>query len=117
MGEEQRQFQRIPESFNIQCRPFGALSETWRGVVTMDLSAGGIRFRSEAWYELSDMLELQIQLPTSRVPLVFRGRVVRSRRLPSGNAECGIEFVDLTPDQQIELDELVQFLKKRASAP
>ena len=113
MGKEQRRFQRISESFEVRCRHLGALSEPWHIVVTVDVGAGGLSFQSEELYELSDMLEIQIRLPSVQAPLVLHGRVVRSGALPSGVTECAIEFVDVTPDQQVEIDELVQFLSKR----
>ena len=113
MGSERRRFQRIPESFHMQCRRVGSLAETWRRVATLDLSAGGVGFECEELYELSDTLEIQIDLPSFRAPLLLRGRVVRSRPRPGGTAECAVEFLDVTPGQQGAIDELIQFLSKR----
>ena len=113
MGMEQRRFQRIPESFRLQCRRAGSLAETWRHVTTLDLSAGGASFESEELYDPSDTLDIRIDLPNFRVPLLLRGRVIRSRPRPGGAMECGVEFVDMTPEQQGAIDELVQFLSKR----
>jgi hypothetical protein len=81
-------------------------------VATVDLSASGASFESERLYEPSDTLEIQISLPSFGMPLILRGRVVRSRSQPSGVVACAVEFVDVTPDQQAEVDELVQFLNK-----
>ncbi len=113
MGEEQRRFQRIPEAFEVKCRHLGAFSETWRHVVTVDLSAGGLGFQSAELYDLSDSLEIQIRLPSFRMPLELRARLVRCTPMLSGVSECAVEFIDVTPDQQAEIDELVRFLNKR----
>lgn len=113
MGVEQRRFQRIPESFRLQCRRLGSLAETWRRVATLDLSAVGASFDTEELYDPSDTLDIRIDLPNFRVPLLLHGRVVRSRPRPGGAMECAVEFVDMTPEQQGAIDELVQFLSKR----
>jgi len=116
MGKEQRQFQRIPESFNVTCRRSGALTETWRHVATKDLSAGGISFESELFYELADALEIQVALPGFHEPLVLRGRIVREQPLPSGVVDYAVAFMDVTPDQQLAIDEMVKFLSKPPDA-
>jgi len=113
MAQAQRRFQRLPEALEMRCRRVGARSEAWRIVATHNISAGGASFESEELYDVSETLEIQIHLPSFRAPLVLLGRVVRSRSLPSGVMDCGVEFVDVTPDQQVELDALVQFLSQR----
>jgi len=113
MGSTERRFQRIPESFHMQCRRVGSFTEAWRRVATLDLSAGGAGFECEEPYEPSDTLELRIELPSFRAPLLLHGRVVRSRPRAGGMVECAVEFLDVTPAQQGAIDELVQFLSKR----
>ncbi|MBI4342516.1 MAG: PilZ domain-containing protein [Candidatus Omnitrophica bacterium] len=113
MGEERRRFPRVPQSFAAQCRSLGGLSESWRAVRTVDLSAVGMRVRSDEPFEFWTTLEIRIQVPSLREPLDLRGRVVWSRTPPSGMTEMGIEFVDLGPEQQEQIDELVQFLTDR----
>ncbi len=112
MGKEQRVFYRVPAEFQVQCRQRGALAEPWHAVSTTDLSAGGISFQSEARLEVQEPLDIQITLPNFRVPLVLTGVMVRVRPLPSGMSDCAIEFTDVTQDQQQQIDELVQFLRK-----
>ena len=43
----------------------------------------------------------------------IRARVVRSDPLSPGTCRCAVEFVEVTPDQQAEIDGLVQFLRTR----
>jgi hypothetical protein len=111
-GREQRQFKRIPEAFNVKCRPAGTLSEVWRQVVTIDFSAGGIGFESEQAYDIGERLEIQMNIPSFRTPLIVGGSVVRSKTTPWSTCECAAQFADVTPDQQFKLDELVAFLTK-----
>ena len=114
MGEEQRRFPRAQASIEAQCRPLGGFSELWRTVRTLDLSATGMRVCSEEPFEFWTTLTIRLQVPGSREPLEFRGRIARSTALPSGETETGVEFVDLNPEQQMQLDKLVRFLTPRA---
>ena len=112
MGEEQRRFDRVPEMFSARCRPAGSLEEPWRSVATVDLSAGGISLQSESLFDIGDELEIELQLPGVLEELVLRGRVVRSKPGTSGVVDVAVEFMDVMPDQQAHIDQLVQFLKK-----
>ncbi len=109
---EQRRFDRVPEVFDVRCRAYGALSEGWRLVYTMDVSAGGIGFQTADLFYEDQMLEIQITLPSFRAPLSLRGVVVRCRSV-AGAYDCAAEFVNVSPDQQAAIDMLVQFLRRR----
>lgn len=113
MGEERRQFPRITQPLEAQYRPSGEFSELWRTVQTLDLSAVGIRVRSEVPLEFWTTLDIRLRVPGLREPLMLRGRVAWNTTLPSGMAEIGVAFVDLGPEQQVQIDTLVQFLKDR----
>ena len=111
-SKEQRRFDRIPESFDVRCRHYGALSEAWRRVFTIDVSAGGIAFQTDELVQEGQGFEIQISLPSFRAPLYIRGEVVRCRPV-AGAMECAVEFVNVSPDQQAAIDQLVQFLRRR----
>lgn len=113
MGIEQRSFERASASFEIMCRRAGTLSESWRRVAVTDFSAGGLGFDAEELFEEGEPLDIQIRLPSGRAPLLLRARVVRCRPLPSKVCRCAVEFIEMTSDQQAEIDGLVQFLRPR----
>ncbi len=112
MEQNQRRFERIPQPFEVHWRMMGELSDAWRPTVTLDLSAGGMSFQSNESFDVETMLELQIQLPHMRSPLILHGRVARVKPHPSEGVEIGVEFFNVRSDQQMEIDELVRFLKK-----
>jgi uncharacterized protein (TIGR02266 family) len=112
MRRERRHFHRIPHAFEVQYRRQGELGESWRAVNTVNLSAGGIRIRCEDLFEGGTLLELSIQLPNAREPLVLQGCVIWSRTQASGVTEYGVEFLDVTPERRVQIDNLVEFLKK-----
>jgi hypothetical protein len=116
MGEEQRRFDRIRASFQVECQRYGALAETWRPVIALDLSAGGLAFQTEDLFQEGETLSLRFRLPGRNSPLELRGMVVRSQPLQGRIIRCAVEFAELTPDAQVEIDELVRFLKSRPAA-
>ena len=117
MGEEQRQFPRVSQSFDARYRLYGELTESWRTIRTLNISAIGMRFRSANLIEEGAVLEVEMVLPCLREPLVMRGRVVWSRTMASGVTENGAEFLDMTQEQGKQIDDLVKFLMKDASPP
>jgi hypothetical protein len=110
MGQEQRRFARVSQQLSAQCRPYGSLASTWRHVVTVDFSAVGTKFISDELLEPEAMVEFQLLLPGFHEPLVLRGRVIRSQPLPAGQMESAIEFMDVTPEAQERIDQMVRFL-------
>ena len=113
MGQERRQFARVLHPFDVQYRRYGKLGETWQVVTTLNLSAGGTRFRSEDALDTDEILELQIELPGIRERLMLRGRVTWCHMQASGVTEHGVEFIDVTGEQRAQIDNLVHFLRKR----
>ena len=112
MGRERRQFPRVPHPFDVRYRPAGTFGATWQLAQTVNLSAGGLRFCTEDMFELGDLLETQIELPGMHAPLVLQGRVIWKQLLAAGVLEYGVEFLDVGPDQQVQIDQLVAFLQK-----
>ena len=110
MGIERRQFSRSDQSFDVHYRPLGALSESWRTGKSLDISATGLRLQTDIPVEVGEMLELELALPALQAPLQLRGAVLWSTIPPSGPSESGVEFRDMTQEQQAQIDELVLFL-------
>ena len=111
MGDEQRQFDRVPQTFMVRCRPFGSLAAIWQSMFTLDVSAGGILLRSEMLVDPGDILDIALPIPGGKEQLL-RGQVVRVKELGPGTFEYAVEFIKVSPDQQADIDQLVQFLKK-----
>lgn len=115
MGRDQRRFDRIPQPFEAKCRRAQEPLKPWITVLTRDLSAAGMCVQSDERYEIGALLDVQIELPNVPGVLHLQGRIVWQRG--SAAVEYGVEFVDITPDQQAQIDEIVQFLKKRHHPP
>ena len=114
MTHERRQFSRVPLPVEAQCRQFGELAESGRTITTINLSAAGMRLRTSNSLVVGDKLEIQIQLPGLPEPLVMRGWIVWSQLQASDVTEAGVAFLDVTPEQQRQMDALIEFLKRNA---
>jgi c-di-GMP-binding flagellar brake protein YcgR len=118
-GEDKRRFERATMSIEAHCRPYGALSEVWRSILCLDISAGGMSFQTDGTFFLEDGADIEISRgrPGSRAPIFLRARVMRATQTPAGLVDYGVEFFNVVPDQQADLDELVHFLKRQRKPP
>ena len=111
MAAEKRRFHRAFQPFHVQIRNYNQLAETSQQVEALDISAGGLGFQSPHPFELGVELEIKLLVPHTS-PLVLVGKIMWSRPQSQDLMRYGVEFLSLTSDQQLQLDELVQFLRK-----
>ena len=111
IAQERRRFPRLAHALDMRYRLAGGVGEPWCGVQTMNLSASGIRFRGDEALDQGAMLELQMTVPEMGPLLSLRGAVVWTQLQASGVNELGVQFLDLTPLQQSQIDRLVRFLQ------
>lgn len=113
MGQERRQYRRIPlgASVSFQELRFGLGSEASEAAYR-DVSGGGLLIGSPREVPLGTLLKLQVQVPgwhpdagrfspakdQPARPLVAVGQVVRLERLDEGAYELGIKFLNVHPD-------------------
>ena len=116
MAKERRQFSRSSQPVEAHYRLARDLGTSWMSVTTVNISAAGVRFRGPDPVDAGVSLELRLQLPGSHQPLEVRGRVVWSKMQASGVVECGVEFLDISVQQQTQIDRLVEFLGKDPGA-
>lgn len=117
MVRERRKFYRAPHAFEVRYRLLDDLTTSWRTVTLVNLGAGGLRFRDSETLEKGALLELQLQLPSGREPLRLKGHVVWHQLHASGVNEVGVEFVDVAAQDQLHIDNVVQFLRKSTPPP
>ncbi|MBI2495898.1 MAG: PilZ domain-containing protein [Candidatus Omnitrophica bacterium] len=110
MEKERRKFPRSRQPFEARYRNYGALVDPWQPITLINLGAGGLCFQTESLLELGSRLEIELPLPTEE-RLILHGRLLWSRPQPHNVAEHGVEFTDVTQEQQIQLDALVDFLR------
>jgi c-di-GMP-binding flagellar brake protein YcgR len=111
---EQRRFSRVSQTLPVQYRPAGSLADIWRNGTLANISAVGIRLVTPEPLEVSEIVALELALPGAKESLSVRARVVWQQARGSGVTEHGLEFLDVSPEQQAAIDAFVEFLNRRA---
>lgn len=112
MNEERRRRIRLKQSFHATYRQLDGPTQTWQSTGPVDFSLTGARFRSPHWLQTGALLELSILNPKAVHPFTLRARVIWDKAYPSGVLEYGITFIEVTPEQQQQLEKLVETLLK-----
>ena len=107
---DRRGFPRAKVPTAVEYRVTGELGSEWLLGVLVDLNARGLQFTGERRFETGTRLDVQLPLENRSEPYGFSGEIVWTREERSGLTEYGMQFIDVTPDQQFEIDELARFL-------
>ena len=84
--------------------------------LTKDISLGGIRCISEAIFPVATEVSLEIVLSTGSELLDLRGRTAWFRIVPhSEQFDVGIEFSDITPQNQRRLSAYLEHLSEQTA--
>lgn len=79
--------------------------------VAVNISASGIRFAVEDAFEMGDLIEVKMLLPTNpAVGIVVHGKVVRVERPEAAGTVVSLHFIDLTEEVR---DVIIQYTLKR----
>ena len=111
MPRERRRFPRAAQPFEAHYRLLGEIRASWHTATIMNLSAGGIRLRGGEPLPTGNLLELAISLPSRQQPILLHGRVTWDRLEAAGVIEYGIEFIEISQAQQLQIDEVVRFVQ------
>ena len=109
-GSDRREFHRANIPTSIEYRMVEEQGVGLHPGILTDLNASGLQFSGELSLESGTRIEVHLQLPNRTKPYQFQGEIVWMRPAHSGLTEYGVQFVDVTPDQQFEIDDLVRFL-------
>ena len=112
MGTERREFERADLHVPVRYRPLQEMVDLWYLGTILNISASGLRLLVEEAVEVGARMECEVAFPGRADPYTLFGEVVSELRARPKSYEYGIVFVDVTPDKQAEIDELVQFLMK-----
>lgn len=103
LGAEVRRNFRVPVAFDSFAYPAGGGQVPLRSV---DLSCGGIAFRSRRLFSVGEIFELVVP-KTSEGPLVLSTQLLRVRPEPDGENFYACKFVDMIDDEETLLREAV----------
>ena len=108
---ERRSFHRVPQPIGAKYRVYGNFETTWAVGTLVNISAGGMRFRAEELLEKGSLVEIEAQIPGMREILTVKGMIVWGSLQASGVTEMGVEFSEVTEQQQHHIDNFVNFLR------
>ena len=81
-----------------------------------DLSEGGVRFTSGKKFEVGDIIDLEISCPNFPDPVHAQGEIQWNRELRKGFLyENGVQFLDLSPEGQETIHEIIALILKKSS--
>jgi len=112
MGTERREFDRAPLQVPMRYRRASQLASLWHQATLTDLSAGGMRFTTDELLEVGAKLEFEVRLSIRQASFILRGFVASEQSLDATHTEYGVGFLDLAPNERVEVDELVWFLSQ-----
>jgi uncharacterized protein (TIGR02266 family) len=109
-GHDRRRTDRVGVTVRIDYATVDELFSEF----TRDINEGGLFIETEKPRQPGTEVSMQFHLPGSQEVLRTLGRVVRvSRGLIGCPAGMGIEFDELTPDDRVKIDGIVQALRSR----
>ncbi len=102
MREERRRFLREPIYVRVKVRHNDS---ALTGLMSLDISVGGIRLLSPEELPKDKVMELQINVPSS--PVIARGKVVWTKEVETeeGNFfQIGIQFIEVKPEDKARIE-------------
>lgn len=115
-GPERRKDPRATVWLPVRYRLLHESRVLWDNGTVTDFSAGGLRMLCDRMIERESQLEFELNPTKRETPYFLQGTVVWVKPSAAG-CECGVMFTEVSPDQQFELDELVQFLLRKQAQP
>ncbi|MFH1858625.1 MAG: PilZ domain-containing protein [Candidatus Omnitrophota bacterium] len=105
---ERRKYARVATNLYIAYSLPGSESQEAGVFITKNVSGGGMLFESLREVAVGTLFDLAIHLPTSPLPLLAKGKVVRVKKTrPYGRYDVGVSLVEIHEEDRREL---VQYL-------
>ena len=107
--DEKRRFRRIEGRFPLKYKDLRKTDEESRGSVSKNLSAGGVRFRSDRFISLACRLVVELNLPTLAKPIKAVSKVAWIKKLPVGDDyEIGNQFLEIARQDKNIIQDFVK---------
>jgi diguanylate cyclase (GGDEF)-like protein len=115
-GESQRSYERIATRLEGSCR---RLSSKDHYLETVNISAGGMLFRTDQLFPVGALVEIKLTHPDSERCVVATARVTHIDKRDEDSFCVGARIVDISPAERLVLQEWIGLdgLTSAASAP
>lgn len=113
-----RKHPRISWNFVVKFKPKDSHDSEWQVSTIKDISQGGCYFHNNLSFEAGEILEIQVQFPSLRVPMQFIGEVRRCESLSQDKNfplfGIAVMFLEMDEEKKKEfIDTIIFFLKKK----
>lgn len=114
---ERRRYMRLNSHAPVQFRNVLKPQEQFDGTLSKDLSAGGLCMTTESFISPESRLVLLVSLPGTlkSIRLICQVAWTQQQRFADGY-ECGVEFIEINPEDRQEIDAFVQRAREVSSA-
>jgi len=111
----QRMYARLTSRVNIRFKVFSSLNEVKKSgfqpetlSATVNVSAGGLLFSSSEVVCVGSFVELNLELPDSKEPVVCLARVVRAEEIePLKRYNIAVQYLDVTSADRARINKFV----------
>ncbi len=116
---ERRKFPRFSLAVKVQYQILESSYPREKEAQSKNISAGGIRLAVPEKVNIGDLLRLKLSLPGEASAITVRGKVIWveefsvSSVLDDKAYDCGIEFVDISAEDQEHISRYVTFSLKQ----
>lgn len=115
--EEKRKARRIEGGFPLKYKDLKRVDDDFRGTVTKNLSAGGVRFRSDRFISLACRLVVELNIPQVPKPIRAISKIAWIKKLPVGNDyEVGNQFLEISREDKEVIRDFVKAEEEPQSA-
>ncbi len=83
-------------------------------VKTKNIAGGGIAFLIKKKLSVGDFLEMELQLPTTEVPVSATAKVMRIEELKDGLYDIGVCFTKISHTQQEKLLKYIDLMESKS---
>ena len=106
---DDRKFIRIKSDFNVWYQTIDEEDISFGKPSSKDISAGGILLEMDEPPEsVGTPLLIKFNIPDYDKKIQAKGRIVRTRKLESGNFDVGIQFTDISEEDMSAINDLKQ---------
>ena len=100
---DKRKFQRLPLNVNVKCELLHASTRMAEEIRAKNISAGGICLVVLEKVNIGSLLTLKLTLPHEIRSIIVKGKVVWVEEFSVNDYkayDCGIEFIDVDPQDK-----------------
>ena len=106
---EKRKHKRLESRFPLKYKELRNEAAEFRGTVSKNVGAGGVRFRSDKFISLACRLVVEINLPAIEKPVRAISKIAWIKKLPTGDDyEVGNQFLEISRRDRECIQEYVE---------